>query len=432
MSISEIERIRRPLHFTSMSATGRSACKRIVVKIGTSSIIEQSDDGTTKLALINLATIVDVLASLRGLGHDVVLVSSGAVGAGCHQLGITERPDDMNLKKALASIGQVHLMSKYEQLFTSLGYNCAQMLLTYENFVDRKQFVNAKNTFEQLFIYGIIPVVNENDCVGVAELKADNDKLACMVGNMIHADIVFLLTDVSGVFTANPNDDPSARLIPVVRNIHELKAACNLEGEDSAWGTGGISAKVEAANLASTLGVRAVIMSADESSRIPSYLDTFDEEEYSFGTTFMPSENPPGERKRWIKSLLRRGTIQVTFECIENLTEKKNVKTQDILSCKGDFSSMESVRVMDPGGAVIGCGLSNFASEQIDIIKGLKYNDISEDIQDMLGESRFVMRFENFAFYKDVEENVPPTPPTNDCISTAYSSTSLSSEVLSA
>jgi len=226
-------------------------------------------DGTTCLALSHLAATVQTLSELRTSGHDVILVSSGAVGAGCQKMGLKERPDSMIERQALASIGQVVLMSRYEQLFGSMSIGCSQVLLTYENFIDRSQFINARNTFNQLFSYGVIPIVNENDTVGVQELKADNDKLASMVGNMIGADILFLLTDVNGVFTANPHTDANAVRVDYVTDLEELRQKCSLGVDgDTTWGKGGMAAKITAASLATSLGVNCVIMAADDCHKI--------------------------------------------------------------------------------------------------------------------------------------------------------------------
>mmetsp|Transcript_14519 Transcript_14519/g.23645 ORF Transcript_14519/g.23645 Transcript_14519/m.23645 type:complete len:387 (+) Transcript_14519:729-1889(+) len=351
---------------------------RIVIKIGTSSLIGE-DHGITCLSLSQIAATVEVLSALRRAGHHVVLVSSGAVGAGCQKLGLHGRPKSVVARQALASIGQVHLMGKYDLLFSSLGQKCAQVLLTYENFVDRDQFLNAKNTFTELFNLGCVPIVNENDCVGIQELKADNDKLAGMVGNMIGADVVFLMTDVDGVYTANPFTDENATRIKFVDNISALKEKCSLgDGEDSNWGTGGMSAKINAAGLAASLGVRAVIMSAEDVTKIKTYVEQQVREklegipcDFEFGTTFAHNSSPPIERKRWIRSLLRRGTIIVDDGASAAVSGYNTLFAAGCLRVEGNFDSFEAVSVVDKNGTEIACGLCNFSSDDLRKVLGM-------------------------------------------------------------
>lgn len=380
---------------------------RIVVKIGTSSVLQEGTSGATQLALVHLATTVEVLSKLRDMGHDVVLVSSGAVGAGCQRVGFRERPSVLATRQALAAIGQVHIVAKYDVLFSSLGHQCAQVLLTYENFLDRVQFLNARNTFEELFRMGAIPIVNENDPVGIQEIKADNDKLASMVSNMIGADLVFLMTDVNGVYTANPRTDPDAKRLELVSDFDALRATCKLgNGDDSEWGTGGMAAKISAAALATSLGVRTVIMHADDCSRIPSYVEkeviektnrrkgkpvADAKERFDFGTTFERSLHPPRERKRWIRSLQRRGTITVDDGARKAVQNRKTLFAAGVVSVEGNFTSFESVAIVDRNGVEIAYGLSSLNSSDVRQVIGLQ----SEQIYELLGQSGVIIEREN-------------------------------------
>ncbi len=419
-----------------MSAEARKL--RVVVKIGTSSIIHNVKDGAggvaTQLALVHLASTVSVLCELRRHGHDVVLVSSGAVGSGCHRCNLKERPSEIVTRQALASIGQVHLMGKYETLFSSMGSICAQVLLTYENFVDRVQFLNAKNTFDELFKLGAVPIVNENDTVGIQELKADNDKLAGMVSNMIGADLVFLMTDVNGVYTANPRQDPSARRIEFVTDFDALRKQCKLgDGKDSNWGTGGMAAKISAAALATSLGVRTVIMNADDVAMIPAYVrDEQDEmasgkivrERFRLGTTFERSKDPPRERKRWIRSLHRRGSVTVDAGAARAVLQHKTLFVVGITAVTGEFNTYEAVAVLDPRGLEIAYGLSSFSSADLRKVKGMN----SDMIFELTGQSAAAIERENLdvpdagAHAAAATPPVPQPPPPDAALEASFSS----------
>mmetsp|Transcript_14415 Transcript_14415/g.26732 ORF Transcript_14415/g.26732 Transcript_14415/m.26732 type:complete len:397 (-) Transcript_14415:421-1611(-) len=374
---------------------------RVVVKIGTSSLLKTDASGQTSLALATLASTVEVLARLRNDGHDVVLVSSGAVGAGCERLNLKERPADEVARQALAAMGQVHLMCKYDMLFSSLGQLCAQVLLTYENCVDRVQFLNAKNTFVKLFEMGVIPIVNENDTVGIQELKADNDRLACMVSNMIGADLVFLMTDVDGVFTANPHKDRSAKRISYVTDLEELKTLCTLgEGDTTTWGTGGMAAKISAASLATSLGVRAVILHADKVNGILDYVEMESrakpgsKEVFDLGTTFERSLHPPRERKRWVRSLTCRGILTVDDGAKSALDRHRNLFASGITKVEGNFSAFEAVSVVDRDGIQVAFGLVNMPSANVKKIMGLN----SDEAFELVGQSGTVIGRHNMAY----------------------------------
>lgn len=369
---------------------------------------------------MHLATTVEVLSHLRELGHDVLLVSSGAVGAGCQSIGLAERPSSLVARQALAAIGQVHLMGKYDLLFSSMGQRCAQVLLTYENFVDRVQFLNARNTFDELFRVGAVPIVNENDSVGIQELKADNDKLAGMVGNMIGADVVFLMTDVGGVYTANPHTDPDAQRIDFVDDFEALRARCKLgSGEDSEWGTGGMAAKIAAAALATSLGVRTVIMHADDCQKIEGYVaaeqrhrrapaSVAPAERYAFGTTFERSAAPPRERKRWIRSLHRRGAVVVDAGARRAVVRHDTLFAVGITRVTGEFTSTESVAIVDEDGRDVAVGLSNFSSTELRQIKGMQ----SDAVFELVGQSGAVIERENMDVFGATAAPQPSEKPS--------------------
>ena len=182
------------------------------------------------------------------MNWNVVLVTSGAVGFGAHRVNMVEKPKNLATLQALAAVGQMRLMRMYDDLFSHFHQPCAQVLLTYENLDTRSQYMNAKNTLKELLNLGIVPIVNENDTVAVQELRyGDNDTLSALVAGIVDASYLFLLTDVDGLYTSNPRDNPDAKPIHVVESIRDLKA--EIGGSGSSFGTGGMSTKITAAKV---------------------------------------------------------------------------------------------------------------------------------------------------------------------------------------
>eukprot|EP00803_Ostreobium_quekettii_P002264 evm.model.scf_410.9 EVM.evm.TU.scf_410.9 scf_410:81010-83233(-) len=245
----------------------------VVIKVGTSSLVDM-DVGTPNpvnpqegapcmagpvvgnLRLSNLAKICEAVKGLRARGYSVILVSSGAVGVGCHKMGLSERPQKMSQKQAVAAVGQPHLMGYYHDFFTALGMTCAQVLLTNDNFAQLTEYLNAQNTLNELLKYGTVPVVNENDTVAVDQLRiGDNDTLSAKVAIMVEASWLFLLTDVDCLYTANPRLHPDAQPIHEVPDIQQLQVDV---GSGTQWGSGGMATKLTAARLVTAAGSKLV------------------------------------------------------------------------------------------------------------------------------------------------------------------------------
>ncbi len=233
--------------------------QRIVIKVGTTTI---SHEETGNLHLDKLERFVRILTDLRGSGREVIVVSSGAVGAGRTALGLSKRPDNLALKQACAAVGQGRLMLIYEKFFNEYSQTTAQILLSKESITNKDCRINAKNTFEELLRLGVIPIVNENDAISVDELAygsfGDNDTLAANVTELVGADLLILLSDIDGMYTADPKLDPHAQLIHTVSEIDE-----NLEkmagGSLGDFGTGGMGTKVRAAKIATQAGADMII-----------------------------------------------------------------------------------------------------------------------------------------------------------------------------
>lgn len=383
---------------SASAAPSQATRPRVVLKIGTSSLVREVNREKAVLCLSRIAQIVELTCDIiNNHGHDVVIVSSGAVGSGMLVLGLTSRPSMISTKQALAAIGQVHLMGKFEGLFASLDKPCAQVLLSYDNLSDRTQYLNTKNTFEALFSLGVVPIVNENDTVAVHELKfGDNDRLSAMVASLINANWLFLLTDVNGLYTANPSL-PGAKFIPLVPNLRHLMMnnGVDVKNKGSSWGTGGMATKMSAAEIATSSGVKTVIMSSQKmnlivdwlGSKVPTYSDasnndaaalvTYEKERANFGTLFEAVQNPVKGRKKWIRSLVSRGTLVIDKGAVQAVIRRRSLFPAGVKSIKGEFSIFEPVRLeaMETGEEV-GIGLSNYSSEDLKKIMGKSTSQI--------------------------------------------------------
>lgn len=267
--------------------------KRIIVKIGSSSLQHVESGG---LDLRKIEKMVRILADLKNQGKDVILVSSGAIAVGRKAVGMEERPATTAKKQALAAIGQARLMMVYQKLFAEYGQTAAQVLVTKYTMVDEVSRGNARNTFEELFAIGAIPVVNENDTVATHEIEfGDNDRLSAVVAALIGADLLILLSDIDGMFTDDPNKNPEARLIPVVREL--TGGLCSMaKGTSSSVGTGGMSAKLAAARIAAEAGADMVITNGNNVENIHEIL-----EGKEVGTLFIAHKDPAFDLIRYLK-----------------------------------------------------------------------------------------------------------------------------------
>ncbi|TFY72542.1 hypothetical protein EVG20_g485 [Dentipellis fragilis] len=247
-------------------ARDRHGSYTIVIKLGTSSIVHEK---THKPLLSTLSSIVEVVVNLREQGHKVVLVSSGAIGVGLQRMDLQSRPKNLSGKQALAAIGQGRLIALWDNLFGQLGQPIAQVLITRGDISDRTRYLNAVNTLKELLSMGVVPIVNENDTVSVSEIKfGDNDTLSAITSSMIHADYLFLMTDVDGLYTANPRKDPTAKLVEVVISTDAVRKEVSTATLGSSLGTGGMETKLIAAEIATAAGVSTIIASSKRPENI--------------------------------------------------------------------------------------------------------------------------------------------------------------------
>lgn len=241
----------------------------IVIKLGTSSILSES---TLQPKLSILSSLVETCSALKSQGHRVVLVCSGAIGMGRARMGLGKvNATDIADRQALAALGQLRLIALWDTLFGELGIRVAQILLTRNDIADRPRYVNARNTLNMLLSskFDAIPIVNENDTVSVSELRfGDNDTLSAITAGLIDADYLFLLTDVDGLYTGNPRNDPTARRLGIVENVAKIRKLVDVASQGSSFGTGGMMTKLIAAELAAAAGVATVIINGTVPSNI--------------------------------------------------------------------------------------------------------------------------------------------------------------------
>lgn len=344
----------------------------IVVKIGTSSLTRPE---TGNLALSTIASLVETLTNLRQQNYQVILVSSGAVGVGCGRLNLAERPRNLNIKQAVAAVGQGRLIRVYDDLFSNLSQPIAQILLTRRDLIERSCYVNVKNTFQALLDLGVIPIVNENDTVATEELKfGDNDTLSALVANLVRADWLFLLTDVDKLYSADPSLVPSATPIDLVNSEDFAKLQVEVSNSASGWGTGGMITKLTAAKIATSAGITTIITNGKKPDNILKILAG-----ENIGTKFEPQPKTENARKRWIAyGLVTMGKLYIDDGAVKALCEGgKSLLAAGITQVEGEFSNTEAVVLVNQQGQEIGKGIVNYSCEELQKIKGQKSQSIN-------------------------------------------------------
>ncbi|KAH7348653.1 Aspartate/glutamate/uridylate kinase [Rhexocercosporidium sp. MPI-PUGE-AT-0058] len=434
----------------------------IVIKLGTSSIV---DEKTHEPLLSILTLIVETAVKLHKDGHKVIIVSSGAIGVGLRRMDLDKRPKHLPRIQALAAIGQCRLISLWDSLFGHLRQPIAQILLTRNDIADRTQYLNAQNTFAELLDMGVIPIVNENDTIAVTEIKfGDNDTLSAITAAMVHADYLFLMTDVDCLYDKNPRTNPDAQTIEVVEDIAALQADVSSAG--SALGTGGMSTKIVAARLATSAGVTTVITRSSNPGNIANIVRYVQNLKAATGslpstppsgkiihsaaasleeplarstaelqpavvaplhTRFIPSAQPIRDRYFWLlHGLAPHGTVYIDAGAHRALSNKAGLLPVGVVDVEGTFAQQEAVRLVvvdripkaalqtgglapklwEGPGMEVGRALVNYSAAEIMRIKGVRSNEI----EGLLGyaESEYVALRENISFF--VRESRPATP----------------------
>lgn len=343
--------------------------QKIVVKVGTSTLTHKNG----KLNLEQIERLVRQLSDLRNQGKDVVLVSSGAIGAGMGKLNLEQRPKTIPEKQAVAAVGQGILLHIYEKMFSEYGQATAQLLLTKADLEHRQRFLNGRNTLLTLLKFGVIPIVNENDTVAFEEIKfGDNDTLAALVGTLIDADLILLLTDIDGFYDGDPRKNKNAKRISVVETINEeIEGLAGNVG--SKFGSGGMITKITAARIAVNAGIPLMIGHGAEVNIIRRLTSGED-----VGTLFLPVEMKPHLRKSWIAFGSHvGGRIIIDDGAKEALLHKgKSLLPSGVTAVEGDFSAGAVVQIVDLQGREFARGITNYSWIELNRIKGQKCKDI--------------------------------------------------------
>jgi len=347
-----------------------SQYKRIVVKLGTSTLTA----GTPHLSPAHIVEIVRQVAHLHHEGCEMVVVSSGAMAAGRERLEFPQLPKEIPAKQMLSAVGQPRLMALYEQLFGLYKLTVAQVLLTRSDLADRRRYINSRNTLMALLSQCVIPIINENDTVATEEIRVgDNDNLSALVANLIEADLLVMLTDQPGLFTADPRNDSSAELIRTVADTSIPQSLWNAAGgSDGKLGVGGMQTKLQAADLARRSGSAAIIASGSEPNII---LRLVVGEE--LGTHFLPVSSALEGRKRYILSGNHaKGCLMVDAGAGIALQAGGSLLPVGVTQVSGQFERGDVVCIYDPEGKEIARGLANYNSPDIQKICGRQSSEI--------------------------------------------------------
>ncbi len=334
-------------------------CRRLVVKCGTSTLTA----GTPQLSPPRLVEIAQQVAQLRAARLEVIVVTSGAMAAGRERLNLNQLPKDLPVKQMLSAIGQPRLMALYEQIFGLYGLTIAQVLLTRSDLADRRRYLNSRNTLAALLEHGIIPIVNENDTVATEEIRVgDNDNLSALVANLVDADLLVLLTDQAGLYTADPEREPSAQLVTDVIDP-EIPAALwqAAGGSASGLGTGGMITKLQAADLARRSGTAVVIASGSERNVLTRLVDG-----EKLGTWFHPVTTSMESRKRYILAGGRAaGYVRIDEGAALALQHGRSLLPVGAIAVGETFERGDTIQVLNATGREVARGIVNYPSGEL-------------------------------------------------------------------
>ena len=353
--------------------------RRIVIKVGSSTLTSQSGGVDRDF----VGSLVGQVGELIVMGCEVVIVTSGAISAGVERLGLSERPTDMPGLQAAASVGQVALVEVYAELLAKGGLIAGQVLLTRHDTGRRESFLHARDTFERLLSLGAVPVVNENDTVAVDEIRfGDNDTLAALVATMINADLVILLSDIDGLYDADPRLFSEARLLAQVDELTaDMVAAAG--GAGSAAGSGGMATKIEAAKVLMKAGIPMVICDGRRDRVIVDAVAGDD-----VGTVFDGGEASIGARKLWI-ALGSRPAGEVVIDdgaCRAVRERNTSLLPAGVIGVTGHFSAGDSIVLLDSAGLTVARGLAEISSAELERVKGMKSSEIGEILPTIAGK----------------------------------------------
>jgi len=354
-----------------------SKARRIVIKVGTSSLTDKNN----RLDPPKVEKLTKEIVELKKRGKEVILVTSGAIGAGIGKLDLKQRPREIKVLQATAAIGQSILMSTYDKYFTMYKETIAQVLLTHEDFFTRQRYLNLRNTLITLLKSGVIPIINENDTVAVDEIKlGDNDNLSALVASNLGADLLIILTDTDGLFTYDPKRSKKAELISAVDEITpEIERSA---GKGGKAGVGGMTTKLQAAKVVMQAGIPLIIANSGAENILMRII-----EGEPLGTLFMPKKRKLYSREHWILfASAPKGRIKVDEGAKTALIRNgSSLLPSGIIGVEKEFKSGDAVSIVDANGVEFAKGISNYSSSDIEKIKGLH----SHDIEHVLGRREY-------------------------------------------
>ncbi|WP_271077170.1 glutamate 5-kinase [Aurantiacibacter sp. MUD61] len=342
------------------------ACKRMVIKIGSALLV----DGSGRVEVEWLRTIVNEIWTAREMGIDVVVVSSGSIAIGAKQLDFSEGGRrTLAEAQASASVGQIELASVWRQLLAERDLTAAQMLLTLDDFESRRRYLNISATLRRLLKSGVVPVVNENDTIATGEIRfGDNDRLAARVAQACQADGVILLTDVDGLYDKHPDEPDAERLDEVHGVTDEIHAMADTES-GSGLGSGGMTAKLLAAEIAEKAGIALAIVNGTEENPLARAMAS------QAATLFLPQRDESG-RRAWIGGRMRfAGSIKVDDGCVRAVRNGKSVLAAGVIGSDGDFERGDIIPVFDVAGNMIAKGLVEYDADDVEAIMGMQKDD---------------------------------------------------------
>ncbi|WP_119678925.1 glutamate 5-kinase [Indioceanicola profundi] len=355
-----------------------AASRRLIVKIGSALLV---DPETHRIRQGWLDTVADDVAALKAQGMEVVIVTSGAIAVGREHLGLTGRTLRLEEKQAAAATGQIRLAHAYQETLARHGITVAQVLLTLDDTESRRRHLNGRATIETLLKLGAVPVINENDTVATAEIRfGDNDRLAARVAQMISADTLVLLSDIDGLYTADPRKDPEARHIPLVREI--TAEISGMAGEPPpGYSSGGMVTKIAAGRIALGGGCRMAIARGNRPNPLAALM-TPPEQGGALATWFLPGAEPRTARKRWIGGSLKPlGVLTVDAGAVAALARGSSLLPAGLTGVEGNFERGDLVLVRGPDGREVARGLSAYGADDARLIQGRQ----SAEIEAILG-----------------------------------------------
>jgi len=342
--------------------------RRVVIKVGSG--VLTSADGLNLRIIKGLAQEISMQMEA---GYQILIVSSGAIAAGIKKMSFTERPKSVLMQQATAAVGQSRLIMAYENAFENYQKKVAQVLLTRDDLVNRRRYLNARNTLLALIKWNVVPVINENDTVVAEEIKfGDNDNLSALVASLVEADLLINLTDINGLYDDDPRKNSNAKPIFLVKKIDSgiERSASSVTGT---FGRGGMFSKVQAAKKLALSGIPTIIANGKVKNIIGQILESKE-----VGTLFLPNQKVLSKRKHWIAFTLKpKGEISIDDGARKVIVENgKSLLPSGIIEVRGRFGIGDSVKCLGSSGEVLAVGLVNYDSREIDIIKGLKTSQI--------------------------------------------------------